>query len=136
MMSIMCRLLLGLILLLPTACAVAHLSGSEGTAQPRVWIDTHQRDLGSVHLGSDVSAIFRVGNDGSRRLILTKQETCCGSAPETIIIPPRSAREVAVPAHTSRHTLGKSRESVIYETNDRQCPILEFTVFFDVKLAV
>ena len=131
MMSRMCRILLGLILILPIACAVAHLSGSEGTAQPQVWIDTHQRDL-----GSDVSAIFRVGNDGSRRLILTKQETCCGSAQETIIIPPRSAREVAVPAHTSRHPLGKSRESVIYETNDRLCPILEFTVFFDVKRAV
>ena len=101
------------------------------TGRPLTVADTTVRDFGTVPIGEELNATFSITNNGSRRLILTEQSQCCGSA-DQVIIPPGKTKDINFLIPTIHRQLGPHRKLVCYETNDRLNPTLVFIMVFNL----
>ena len=108
---------------------------SSPLGQPLVVAKQTERNFGQITHGEELVVTFPVGNEGTRRLILTKQDECCGSDSSQIIVPPGKAHNVTVRIFTNHLQLGPGREVVCYGTNDPRHPTLAFTLLFDLTSA-
>ncbi len=96
------------------------------THAPVLRLTDTQHDFGQVTAGTQVQVKFLVENTGSRRLILSPQDSSCScltgdKAP--IIIAPRERAELPVTLDTS-DLQGTLDLATRYSTSDPQCPQL------------
>ena len=104
---------------------------SSGT--PSTVIDKTVWNFGTVPIGEELKATFSIRNNGSRRLILSDQSQCCGSADQDVIIPPGKRKEINILIPTADRPLGPHRKQVCYETNDRLNPTVVLTMLFELR---
>lgn len=101
-------------------------------SRPLVAMDQTTRNLGRVPVGETLAVAFSINNEGSRRLILTQQDQCCGFFAQDVVIQPGRQGEIKWSMSTKQRQPGVHRESVCYHTNDRLNPSLVFTAVFEV----
>lgn len=107
-------------------------TGNEtSSGSPSAVTDKTVCNFGTVPKGEELNATFTIKNNGRRRLILSDQSQCCGSAAE-VIIPPGETKDLNFSIPTVHQQLGPHRKLVRYETNDRLNPTLVFTMVFNL----
>ena len=107
---------------------------STGTSpgSPVAVIEKTVWNFGQVPIGEELSATFAIKNQGSKRLILSEQGQCCGSASQDVIIPPGETKELTFVIVTKHRRQGKDRKLVCYGTNDPLSPSLAFRMEFEL----
>ena len=87
------------------------------------------RDLGHTTVQKEWEIVFRVRNDGTRRLVLNELESaCCGDrARRTILVPPGTTAEVTVTLDTC-FASGPIEATATFTTSDPAHPSLNLTV--------
>ncbi len=99
---------------------------------PLVVCDQTEQDLGKVARGQEARASFWITNQGSRRLILSRQDQCCGSFEEDVVVSPGNTEKIELLLPTKHQQPGFHRESVYYQTNDPSRPTVALTVRFEL----
>jgi hypothetical protein len=108
------------------------IGNGTSAGSPSAVIDKTVWNFGTVPTGEELNATFSIKNNGSKRLILSDQSQCCGSADQDVIIPPGKTKDIKFLIPTINRELGPQRKLVCYETNDRLNPTLVFTMVFDL----
>ena len=99
---------------------------------PLVVCDQTEQDLGNIARGQEARASFLVSNQGSRRLILSRLDQCCGSSEDDLIVSPGTTEAIELLLPTKHQRPGIHRESVHYQTNDPTQPALALNVRFEL----
>lgn len=125
---------LGLWSALPAKSFLPQRRGHEPVA-PAIAVDTWQRDLGIISVGSAAEAEFTIRNVGSARLILQKIDSgcdCTSRREPPLIIQPRCSRRISIPLNTDSPS-GLQRVDVHFRTNDPRRPNLRLSCLADIK---
>lgn len=106
---------------------------SSGRAAPMVaTLDLREnvRDLGNISSGHECRVPFRIGNTGTRRLVIHEVDTCCRNVDQgrrTVIVGPGEAVDVTVMLDT-RWANGPIEQTASFTSSDPAHPRFDLTV--------
>lgn len=103
--------------------------------EARLGVESCDREVGQLDVGSPARAAFHVANRGTQRLILTRQlgDCDCSAGPEGQIIVPAGAGARLNLEFATDGLKGPVTRKFHFRTNDPQAPDVVFSISGDVR---